>query len=197
MSLSIREKFIVLVSNDTLKKSDAIIILEGDGLNRLSHGAFLFKEHWAPTVVISGGINKPPHSLPAKEMLPELLKFGVAEGSILLEEKSMNTREQAVEIIKLAKDKKWQSIIIVASHYHQYRAYLTFLKGMEEVGLKISIINSPARDLKWFKGDESAGGKRADILEKEFEKIEEYSLKGHIASFEDAVEYQKWKEEQR
>ncbi len=196
MSLSEREKFIALVSNDTLKKSDAIVILEGDGFNRISHGAFLFKNGWAPLIVISGGIDKPPHSLPAKVMLPELLKLGIKESSVLLEEKSMNTREQAVEIMKMVKEKNWKSIIIVASHYHQYRAYLTFLKGMKEAGLDILIINSPARDLKWFEDDEKASGKRVDVLEREFEKIEEYSLKGHIASFEDVILYQIWKEAQ-
>lgn len=197
MSLSEREKFIALISNDTLKKSDAIIILEGDGFNRISHGAFLFKNNWAPLIVISGGIDKPPHSLPAKVMLPELLKFGLKENSVLLEDRSMNTREQAIEIMKLAKERDWKSIIMVASHYHEYRAYLTFLKGMQEVGLKISIINSPARDLKWFEDDESAGGKRADVLEKEFEKIDEYALKGHVVSFREAIDYQLFKEFQK
>lgn len=194
MSLSAREKFIAMVSNDRLKKSEAIIILEGDGLNRVAEGARLYKDGWAPLVVISGGIDKPPHSLPAKQMLPALLSFGVPERAIFLEERSMNTREQAVEIMKLVKERKWRSIILVASHYHQYRSYLTFLKAMNEAGLKISIIVAPERNLSWFADEQDAGGRRVDVLETEFEKIETYKASGHIVSFEEAIEYQEWKE---
>lgn len=198
MTLSTREKFVILISNDTLKKSDAIIILEGDGLNRIRWAGELFKNKWAPKVVISGGIDKKPHSIPAGEMFQSLLDEGVPQESILLEEKSLNTREQGVEIMKMVKDRNWKSIILAASHYHQYRAYLTFLKTMYEANLKISIINSPVRDLPWFQSSEEAGGKRFDILEKEFEKIEKYGKEmGHQATFEEAIDYQIWKENQK
>ena len=190
-----QEKFICIISNDRLKKSDAIIILEGDGFNRIAQGAKLFKEGWAPFVIISGGVVNPPHSIPAQDMLSHLIEAGVPENNIILEEKSLNTRDQGVEIMKLANEKKWKRIIIVASHYHQYRAYLTFLKAMRDSGSTLEIINAPARDLLWFSNDEQ--GMRFDLLKGEFERIHAYAQKGHIASFEDALEYQKWKESQK
>ena len=39
MSLSKREKFIALVDNDGLLKSDVIVLLEGDGYNRYQKAA--------------------------------------------------------------------------------------------------------------------------------------------------------------
>jgi uncharacterized SAM-binding protein YcdF (DUF218 family) len=186
------QQFFCVIANDPLKESDAIIILEGDGLMRITEGARLYKEGWAPLVVISGGISNPPHSIPAKEMLPHLIEAGVPKDAIILEEQSMHTRDQGVEIMKLAKEKNWQSIIIVASHYHQYRAYLTFLKALEESGLIICIINAPARDLPWFQNDEQ--GRRIDLLDTEMKRIELYRSNGHIASYEDSLKYQEWKE---
>jgi len=189
-----REKFICLVSNDTLQKGDAIILLEGDGLNRIKETARLFKEGYAPIVVISGGMKNPPTSLPASEMKPELVRAGVPQKFIVLEEKSLNTLEQGAEIMKMVKARNWRTIIIIASNFHQYRAYLIFLKAMRDAGIVINMINAPARDLSWFKDERDVGGQRINVLENEFEKIDKYTKSGQIASFQNALDYFKWKE---
>ena len=189
-----KDQFICLIANDALVRADAIIILEGDGLSRISQGARLYKEGWAPLVVISGGVKNPPHSITASEMLPHLIRAGVPEQAVEVEEKSQNTWEQGIVMMKIAKERGWQSVIIVASHYHQYRAFLTFLRAMQEGGQKIVISNAPARDLAWFAED--AQGRRIDLLAGEFDRIEKYRTQGNIASYEDAISYLEWKESQ-
>jgi uncharacterized SAM-binding protein YcdF (DUF218 family) len=193
-----KEKFISIVANQPTEKADAIVILEGDALNRIPHGAELYKEGWAPLVVLSGGIDNPPHSIPSRRMLPHLVAAGVPEASVVIEEKSQHTWGQVGEIAALAKERGWKKIIIVASHYHQYRAYLTFLKGFTDAGLDKSVvlINSPARDLPWFDANDPQG-RRADLLEGEFERIEKYYPQGNVASFEEGVNYLQWKESQQ
>ena len=191
-----KEQFSCLVANDPLVKADAIVILEGDGMNRIPEGARLYTEGWAPLVVITGGDrSRPEHCFPASEMKPALVAAGVPEKHVLIEEISQNTREQAVEMMNLAKERGWKRMIIVASHYHQYRAHLTFLKAMRESGQELFLINAPARDLPWFKDEPQ--GKRVDLLAGEFGRIEEYRAKGHIASYEEGIEYLQWKESQR
>lgn len=191
--MSPREKFMTLVSNDVLQKADAIVILEGDLLERNVEGARLYRERFAPLVVISGGdTSKRDYALPASEMLPDLLEKGVPREAVVLEEKSQNTREQAIEIMKLAKERGWKSILIVATHYHQYRAFLTFLKAMRDSGLSLILTSSPARP-KWF-GENGRGKKRIGILEDELRKIKEYGARGDVASFEEGIEYLQWKE---
>lgn len=186
-----KEKFIVLVSNEEIKKSDAIILLEGDGLNRISHAISLYKNDYAKKIIFSGNvINYKNGSYPFSDIYPILLTNGVNEKDIYHENTSKNTHEQAVEIIKLAKNNNWTKLIIVASHYHQFRSYLTFLKIVLEFYPILQIINSPERNLKWFEVNE--WGKRHDLLEMEFNKIQEYE--NHVASFDEAIEYQKWKE---
>ncbi|MDD4900554.1 MAG: YdcF family protein [Patescibacteria group bacterium] len=183
-----QEKFIALLGKEELKKSDAIVMLEGDGYFRCKHAAALYKQRWAKIIVISGGITNHHYgSYPAKKLWPELAKLGVKRSDMLLDEESMNTREQAVNIIKLATEKKWKKIILVASHYHQYRAFLTFLQVLRATGAKLRIINSPANDLPWFQNNK--WGRRIDLLESEFEQINIYRKKNHVASYAEALAY--------
>lgn len=187
------DKFIILISNETIKKSNAIILLEGDGINRVNHAIWLYKNNYANKIVFSGNVtNYENGSFPISDIQPLLLKSGVKKEDIFHENISKNTHEQAVEIVNIAKNSKWDKIILVASHYHQYRAYLTFLKVILESYPSLIMFNSPVRNLNWF--EDLIWGKRFELLELEFKKIEEY--KTHIASFEKAIKYHKWKEMQ-
>lgn len=188
-----KEKFLVLISNERLKKADAIILLEGDGLNRVKPAADLYLQGWADTIVVSGGVYTPDYgSYPSEYLIPELIKGGVPSEKIVIEGKSKHTREQAEEVLELARNHGWKKIILVASSYHQPRAFLTFLKVMNEKNLKLQIINAPARELSWF--EETGWGKRNELLDAEFEKIEKYMALGQMATFKEAIEYQQWKE---
>ena len=131
-------------------------------------------------------------NVPFEDIKPLLCKQGVAIEDIIHEDVSLNTREQAIQIINLACEKKWQRLILVASPEHQYRAYLTFLKEILQKNKEIVLMNSSAENLKWF---ESCGwGIRFDRLEQEFLRIEKYSVMGHLATYQEAIDYQKWKE---
>lgn len=188
---------IAITSNDILKKSDAVIWLEGDGYSRFKEVFRIFQAGWARNIVVSGGINNlSSFTIPANLLVKKLLKAGVSKNRIIVENNSQNTYEQAVEIMKIVKKKKWKKIILVASHFHQARAFLTFLQAMKKAKLKIQIFNSPARDLSWFKTT-SLGLNRLQLLEDELQKIKEYRVKGHLITIQEAVNYQKWKERQK
>lgn len=192
-----KEKFLCILPNTPLEKADAIVVLEGDLLVRAKEGARLYKDGWAPLVVLSGGDEKQPtYAIPAQRMLPHLVKEGVPEAHVLLEKTSQHTRDQAVEIMKLAKERGWKSIIIVASHYHQFRAFLTFLKAMREADLELRLINAPVRDLRWW--EVTGRGIRADNLGTELQKIDKYRDEfDNVASYEEGIQYLQWKESHR
>lgn len=191
--LTERELFISLVDNDSIRKSDAIVLLEGDGLNRYPHAVKLFREGWAPLLVFSGGITDYDYgSFPYTEIKPLLLQAGIPEGKLYHEARSLNTHAQAEEMVKLCREQNWKKIILVASPYHQYRAYLTFLKSLQKTKSKIVIFNAPVRQLPWFTSNR--WGDRYHCLQKEFDRIEKYSTFGHLATYHEAIEYQRWKE---
>ncbi len=182
-----------IVDNDCLMKSDAAILLEGDGFFRFRKAVELYEKGLASKIVFSGNIiDKHYGSFPFDEIKPYLLKEGVPESIIIHEDKSTNTREQAIEVVKMAVERDWKKIALIASHEHQYRAYLTFLREVLDTGSKLIVYNAPVRNLNWFV--DSGWGMRFDRLLAEFERIEKYAAKGHLANADEVIEYQKWKE---
>ena len=190
-----REKILAIVDNDCLTPSDAIILLEGDGFDRFRQAVSLYKQGMAPKIVFSGNIVDYDYgSYPFSEILPLMLKESMPEQDIIHEDKSLNTREQAVEVVRMAQEYGWKKLILVASHEHQYRAYLTFLREVLDTKSGITLYNAPARNLKWF--EDKGWGTRFNRLQAEIDRIERYSAMGHLATAEEVIDYQKWKETQ-
>ena len=190
-----REKILAIVDNDCLSMSDAIILLEGDGFDRFRKAVSLYKQGKAPKIVFSGNITDYDYgSFPFAEVLPRMLEAGVPEDDIIHEDKSLNTREQAVEVVRMAQERGWKKLILVASHEHQYRAYLTFLREVLDSKSGITLYNAPARNLDWFV--DKGWGTRFERLEAEILRIEKYTELGHLANAQEVIDYQRWKEAQ-
>ena len=188
-----REIVMAIVDNDCLTKSDAAILLEGDGYFRFQKAVELYKSGLVSKIVFSGNIiDKNYGSYPFEEIKPYILQCGVPEDDLIHEDKSLHTQQQAVEILKMAMEQGWRKLALVASHEHQYRAYLTFLREVLDTKSGIILYNAPVRNLSWFV--DSGWGMRFDRLAAEFERIEKYSAMGHLATAQEVVEYQKWKE---
>ena len=190
-----REIIMAIVDNDCLKPSDAIILLEGDGFHRFQKAVDLYKKGYGKKIVFSGAIvQKEYGSYPFEEVKPFILNAGVPEEDLIHEDKSLHTQQQAVEVVKMAMENGWKRLALVASHEHQYRAYLTFLRQVLDSKSGIILYNAPVRNLDWFV--DSGWGMRFDRLKAEMERIEKYSAFGHLANAQEVVEYQKWKEMQ-
>ena len=182
-----------IVDNDCLTKSDAAILLEGDGFFRIQKAVELYEKGLASKVVFSGNIiDKKYGSFPFDEIKPYLLREGIPESIIVHEDKSTNTREQAIEVVKMAVAMGWKKLVLIASQEHQYRAYLTFLREVLDTNSGLIIYNAPVRNLNWFV--DSGWGMRFNRLMAEFERIEKYSAFGHLANVDEVIDYQKWKE---
>lgn len=188
-----REIIMAIVDNDCLKKSDVAVLLEGDGFFRLRKAIDLYKCKIVDKIVFSGNaIDKSYGSYPYEEIKPLLIEGGVLENDLIHENVSLNTREQAVEIVKMARLNNWKKIALIASDEHQYRAYLTFLREVIDSDSDLMIYNAPVGNLQWFV--DSGWGTRIERLKTEFVRIEKYSKLGHLANVKEVIEYQKWKE---
>ena len=200
MKLSLREKICFLVNNDIVVPSDAIIFLEsveGDFYFRADEVIRLYdSQKLSDTIVASGGLQSLQFGnlCPCDEFMGYISsKCVVPFHGVIKENRSTNTREQAVNVMKIAQRNKWSSIILVGSHYHQVRAFLTFLRAMKEMNLLIKIYNSSAKNFSWF--DKGTAGKTYEqLLGDEFVRIEKYQTLGHVVSFDEAVEYFKWRD---
>ena len=188
-----REKIIALIDNDCLTRSDVAILLEGDGFFRFRKAVELYKKGWVSKIVFSGNIvDKGYGSYPFEEVKPCILAAGVPKEDIIHEDKSLHTRGQAVEIVKMSMERGWKKLALVASQEHQYRAYLTVLREILDTNSGLILYNVPVRNLNWF--IDSGWGDRFSRLKAEFERIEKYSQLGHLANVDEVIEYQRWKE---
>lgn len=113
-----------LVVEDSLEKSDAIIILSDDNFygDRATRAAEIYRQGLAP-VVVASGIRLRPYAGIAELMTHDLFDRGVPKESIItFPQDADNTREEAEALKKLLQAKRWKSVIIVTSNYHTRRA---------------------------------------------------------------------------
>lgn len=187
-----REAFIALLDTEEPQKGDAIILLEGDGFSRYKKAVSLYKSRIAPLICFSGGFDdEQSGAFTYEKVKPLILEAGVPESDLVLEGTSKNTYEQAVEIMLLAHQKKWKRIVLVASHYHSYRAFLTFLCVLKQKMPELIMDMAAVKELDWY--EETAWGKRIDLLASELDKIDVYIKKNNVASYAEGLEYLKWK----
>ena len=93
--------------------------------DRLVHAVALYKARKAPLVVISGG--SPVGGRPeAAQMRDLLLLMGVPHSAMQLERESRTTRENAVYVGELLRERGVQRILLVTSAFHMRRAVPLF-----------------------------------------------------------------------
>lgn len=162
-----------LSPQDPLEKADAIVVVSGGDTDaRISEGVKLYQQEWAPIIIFSGAAAEGDVSN-ALAMKRIAIENGVPEDSILIEEESKTTTENAEFTAEIIKKESLNSIILVTSPYHQRRAY-TLFRGF--LGEDFKIINHSAKDLTWRKKNwwESANARFltfAEILKNFYEVI--------------------------
>lgn len=137
-----------LSPQEPIEKADAIVTVSGGDTNaRIEKTVTLYKEGWAETVIFSGAAAEGDISN-AEAMKNIAVKMGVPVSSILIEEESKTTAENAEFTSKIIRENEFQSIILVTSPYHQRRTYELF---SDELGEEFKIINQSALDEEWRK----------------------------------------------
>ena len=185
-----REVFCAVLAHAAVRRADAIVVLAGeDGRPRSDVAVQFYRSKVAPFIVLSGGLDEPPHLQGAKTLLPVLLDQGIPEEDIVLDCTSRNTHQQAVNVVNLAAEHEWRTLVLVASPGHLYRAFLTFLKVLQETGQTetIRLVPVPASQLPWWGKPEGMEARRIDLLESEFQRIAEY--RDHVATYEAGLDY--------
>lgn len=116
------------VVEDTLERSDALIVLSDDNYyaDRATRAAQLYRQGLAPVVVASGRRLRPYAGI-AELMEHDLVERGVPKDKILrVAHDADNTREEAQALAKVVAQKKWREVIVVTSNYHTRRARYIF-----------------------------------------------------------------------
>lgn len=116
--------------------------------------------------------------LGANYLRNKALGMGVPSESILVEDESLHTRENAEHVLTLLKKYHFSRIILVTSPFHQLRTYLTFAKFLLPHG--IEIVNYYADTGEWHPATWFLSKEHRNLVKSEIERIKLYRAKGDI-----------------
>jgi uncharacterized SAM-binding protein YcdF (DUF218 family) len=129
------------VVEDTLERSDAILVLSDDNFyaDRATRAAQLYRQGLG-TVVVASGRRLRPYAGVAELIEHDLIERGVPKDKILrIAHDADNTREEAKTLAQLAKQKRWRSVIVVTSNFHTRRARYIFANVFpQEIKIRIT-----------------------------------------------------------
>jgi uncharacterized SAM-binding protein YcdF (DUF218 family) len=137
-----------LYAEDMLQRADAIFSLAGTRMERQLEAADLYREGWAPLVVLpdkwpdqgiealrTRGITLPSDSEVARDTL---IRLGVPETAILIPPvRHDNTAHEAYTLRSLASARRWKRVIVVSSKYHTRRAGMAMRRELDEAGVEV------------------------------------------------------------
>jgi uncharacterized SAM-binding protein YcdF (DUF218 family) len=121
---------IILLGGGTEYDEDGTLIPKRDVRTRIAKSAELYAQckRVAPVcdVIVSGGNPQRHDATEADTYLPWLLREHVARPDIILENRSLNTYENARNVAAILPHGYYDSLILVTSAYHMPRALLDF-----------------------------------------------------------------------
>ena len=127
----------------------------------------------------------------------ELNKLGIQSNDMvgveLMKTKFLNTLIESQAFINYAVQKKYRSLYVVSSPFHQLRAFMTLVTVALRYYPDLLIFSYSGISLPWSdKVVHSQGtllGARKDLIKAEFERIEKYKQKGDLSSETKIIEY--------
>jgi uncharacterized SAM-binding protein YcdF (DUF218 family) len=134
----------LLVVNEPPALSDAIIILGGGDGERELLASTLYKQHYAPVIIVSnGGTRGHPSTAYALHEIEWLRGYGVPDSAIVPELEAQSTYGNAVYSEKMMLQHHFKSAIVVSSTYHMRRAQYIFNKMYAGSGIRLTYCAAP------------------------------------------------------
>jgi uncharacterized SAM-binding protein YcdF (DUF218 family) len=119
-------------------KADTIIVLGGEmNGERTRKGAELYRDGVAPKVMLSDGTKMSWRTTAIQEMYDLAVLEGVPAASILKEERSRSTYENALYTRELMEQQGLGSAVVVTSDWHMKRSAFIFGKVYKGSGIEL------------------------------------------------------------
>ncbi|MCW3105750.1 MAG: YdcF family protein [Segetibacter sp.] len=167
--------------NNSLEKSDCILVLGSHDVRVAERGAELYLQGWAPLLIFSGGLGRLTEDMwtetEADKFADIAVQMGVPKEAILIENRSTNTGENILFTQQLLNQQNLdpQSFIVVQKPYMERRSYATFKKHWPD---KTLIVTSPQISFQDYPTDEISLEKVIHIMVGDFQRIKVYAEKG-------------------
>jgi len=176
-----------LVVADPPAAADAIFVLGGEPAERAWEAADLYREGWAPRIVLST-----PRTAPAATALaargvavagePQVARqilqgLGVPDEAVLQMPASVNSTEAEARVFKeFVAGRGWRRVLVVSSPFHTRRSRALFRRVLSATGIEVLMV--PSRHGEFRAGDWWQERQRVKDLIVEYQKLLFYSLPG-------------------
>lgn len=142
-----------LIVQDPIEHADVIVVLSGGpGDERVRQAAALFREGYAPRVLLSGG--EEILGIPTSDILRrQALANGIPPEALFFETASTSTSEQARGLSAQLVAMGVRRAIIVTSPYHTRRTRYLFRKSFAGTSIDVRVVpvqNSAFRSEEWW-----------------------------------------------
>jgi uncharacterized SAM-binding protein YcdF (DUF218 family) len=137
-----------LQHEDPLQKADAIFVLAGTRLQRSFEAVDLYKEGYAPLIVLSPGRPDAGEALlkqrgirfPSEAELVRdvLVQLGIPATAVVATSGYVDNTAQEADLVRaMVTTHQWRRVIIVTSKYHTRRAAFAFRRGLDGTGAEV------------------------------------------------------------
>ena len=138
----------ILHHEDPLAKADVIYVLGGTRVERAAEAADLYREGWAPLILLSRQISEPAEvdlrarglHIPTETQLQRdvLHQLGVPPQAIEeVTAELVATATEVEELAQLAERRQWNRMIVVTSKMHTGRSRLAMRRRFQSTGREI------------------------------------------------------------
>jgi uncharacterized SAM-binding protein YcdF (DUF218 family) len=125
------------------RRADAIVVLGGDEGDRAQRALELYREGFAPILVLTGleyGSAAPPSALTWRA--DYLSARGVPRSALRFEVDSKNSYGEAVNILRLMREQGWRRVIVVSAPPHMRRLDWTWSRVFKGSNLDYVLVAS-------------------------------------------------------
>lgn len=150
------EFFLVYESESFPNNVDAIVVLGGGTGNRVDTALSFYNESNSKYLIMTAG---PLFDNSFAQLMKDYaINNGAAESSIILEEKSLSTKDHPIYLDTVFKKYDCKKVVIVTSKFHTKRSYETFLNYYRNSDISFYMLSAPDKIdySRWYKNHESA-----------------------------------------
>ena len=137
-----------LVAEDPLTKADVIFVLSGARFERMLEAVDLYKEGWAPKIMLSVGVYDwgevelrrmgIPYPHEADIQVEVMGRLGVPpQDIIVLDHEQDSTHQEAASLLGQVRLHHWTTVIVATSKQHTRRARMEMNRLLAKDGVKV------------------------------------------------------------
>lgn len=135
-----------LISEDSLQKADALVVLSGSAFERGNKGAELLQNGFAKKIICPGGNLDLNYLILFGDSIYEcditkkkILQSGVSDSSVVCIYNGTSTQEEAQAVKAYCLLHQFKSIIVVSTYFHTARVKRVYSKFFDDSGITIIV----------------------------------------------------------